>query len=436
MKESKYNIYFKRKNRWYIYNALSCAIIACEESLINALKTGEWCSLTESSICLLKKNGCIVPDELNETAVFKKYYNSIQYCSNPEELRLVILPTYQCNLRCTYCFEEDCKDLAVILTEDKIAQIVSFVKSELSAPGRDYKRIAITLFGGEPFLFPDICIAIMEKMCLICKEYNMELKASAITNATLINENLVERLIKPYQIRLQITLDGEKISHDKKRVYANGTGSYDRVVCAIDLLNVKGCAHLIDLRLNVDRDNIESIGNVFEKFALRTNYMYVGLLRAAGHNGCNSDQCIDDNDYLINIRPAILPILNKYKAAKKYVPFGKQRPCALTRNGCFIIDSLLDVYKCDNLVGQSKYAVGRIVNGRLRYNSQFYSQTTWTPFDNIKCLKCKLLPACGKSCAYKCLLANNDINEPTCSMTEGQLIERIKAYLDEQEMKS
>lgn len=215
MKESKYNIYFKRKNRWYIYNALSCAIIACEESLINALKTGEWCSLTESSICLLKKNGCIVPDELNETAVFKKYYNSIQYCSNPEELRLVILPTYQCNLRCTYCFEEDCKDLAVILTEDKIAQIVSFVKSELSAPGRDYKRIAITLFGGEPFLFPDICIAIMEKMCLICKEYNMELKASAITNATLINENLVERLIKPYQIRLQITLDGEKFRMTK-----------------------------------------------------------------------------------------------------------------------------------------------------------------------------------------------------------------------------
>jgi len=227
-------------------------------------------------------------------------------------------------------------------------------------------------------------------------------------------------------------LDGDKCHHDKKRIYANGAGTYECIENVIELLSKHACSHLIDMRLNVDKDNLDCIEPVFKKFHSKTHYMYVGLLRPTGHNGCNSDQCIDDNDYLIKVRPTIIKSIKKYKAANRYVPFGKQRPCALVRNGCFIIDPLLDVYKCDNLIGQPEHSIGKIKNGRISYTPQYYSQVCWSPFDNDKCLSCKLLPACGKSCAFKCFLANEDFHKPFCSMTESQLIQRINAYLDEQ----
>lgn len=431
MKQSRYNIYFEHKGRYYIYNTLSCAIVSCREELIQLLNDNELDKISNEEMRLLQKNKLIINNEFDELSAYKFYYNSVQYNQAPEELRLVILPTYQCNLRCTYCFEEDCKNTPNKLDTDKINQILEFVKSELENPSRNYKKVALTLFGGEPFLCPNECRQLLEGISHLSTSHNLDMSTSAISNATLITEEIIDELIIPYNIRLQITLDGLKNEHDKKRKFANGKGTFDIINSAINILNKKGCSSQVDLRLNVDYQNVDSIETVFKEYNSKTGYMYVGLLRPAGHNTCNSESCITDNDYLTKVRPKIIESIRKYKAATRYIPFGKQRPCALVRVGCFIIDPVLDVYKCDNLVGRSEYAIGKIVDGKLIKSHPFYLQGSWSPFDNDQCLQCKLLPACGKSCAYKCLLANGDMNKPTCSMTEQQLIARIKAYLDE-----
>lgn len=432
MKQSRYNLYFTHKGRNYIYNTLSCAIVSCRDELIQLLNNNELDKISNEEMSLLKKNNLIINGVFDELSAYKFYYNSVQYNQAPEELRLVILPTYQCNLRCTYCFEEDCKNTSDRLNTNKINQILEFLKSEIENPLRNYKKVALTLFGGEPFLCPNECHQLLEGVSRLSADYNLEMTSSAISNATLITEEIIDELIIPYNIRLQITLDGLKDQHDQKRKFANGKGSFEIINCAINNLNQKGCSSQIDLRLNIDNQNVDSIESVFKEYSDKTGYMYVGLLRPAGHNTCNSESCITDDDYLTKVRPKIIESIRKYKAATRYIPFGKQRPCALVRVGCFIIDPVLNVYKCDNLVGRPEYAIGKIVDGKLTKSVSFYSQGAWSPFDSEKCIKCKLLPACGKSCAYKCLLANGDMNEPTCAMTEQQLIARIKAYLDEQ----
>lgn len=431
---SRYNIYFDHKGKEYIYNTLSCAIVSCDDKSIQLLKSNQIYHIPKDVLNILIKNGLIVKKDFDELKAYQYYYNSVQYNQAPEELRLVVLPTYKCNLRCTYCFEEDCKELNDKLDETKISQIVSFVNHELTNPLRHYKKVALTLFGGEPFLYPKECAILLREISQIAGSHNLGMKVSAITNGTLITDQIIEELIKPYNIRLQITLDGMKPQHDKKRKYANGKGTFEEIVGTINHLNQHGCAALIDLRLNVDHENIESIETIFSEFGDKTGYMYVGLLRPAGHNSCNADSCVSDNDYLTKIRPNILKTIRKYKAATRFIPFGKQRPCALVRVGCFIIDPSLTVYKCDNLVGRKEYAVGHICDGKLVKGEQYYTQAVWTPFDNQSCLNCKLLPACGKSCAYKCLLAKGDMNTHACSMNESQLIDRVKSYLDEQDM--
>jgi MoaA/NifB/PqqE/SkfB family radical SAM enzyme len=54
--------------------------------------------------------------------------------------------------------------------------------------------------------------------------------------------------------RLQITLDGPPREHDKRRVYADGAGSYERIAANIAMALELGVA--VSVRLNVDRNNM------------------------------------------------------------------------------------------------------------------------------------------------------------------------------------
>lgn len=428
MKPSQYNIYFDFNNKSYIYNTLSSAILAVPENIITSLKDNAIQRLDSETCLILNKNGVLVDIDADETSIYEYYYNSVQYNSATEELRLVILPTYQCNLRCSYCFE-DCKDLNFKLDNKKIEQIGLFTENELCAPLRVYKKISLTLFGGEPLIYKEECISLTNKLRDIADKYILDFESKIITNATLIEEDLIKRLILPNKMRIQITLDGDKEIHNERRIYKSGRGSFEQIQNAILLLNQYGCKELIDLRLNIDKNNLTSVETVFKEFHNLCDYMYIGLLRAVGNNSCHTNACISDNDYMINIRPKLKPIYEKYKKELHYIPFGKKRPCALNRPNSFIIDANLDVYKCDNLVGARKHSVGQIVEGKLIKTPQYYNQLTWSPFHSETCRKCKLLPVCASDCAYRCLLYTNSMNNHHCALTESELIEKLKLHI-------
>ena len=122
MKSSFYNIFFNIEDKYYIYNTLSTSILAVPQDVISHLKSNSIDNIDEHGLEILKKNGMVVKFDTNEGAIYEHYYNSIQYCSNPEELRLVILPTYNCNLQCSYCFE-NCNTTKSHLTDDDISEI-------------------------------------------------------------------------------------------------------------------------------------------------------------------------------------------------------------------------------------------------------------------------------------------------------------------------
>lgn len=430
MKSSIYNIFFDISSCSYVYNTLSSAILALTPDIVDCLKAGNINSLDDDIKRILNQNGIIVNADYNEYSVYEYYYHSIQYNTATEELRVVILPTYQCNLRCSYCFEV-CKSVSSKLTDEKITSIVQFIEKEIKTPHRVYKRISLILFGGEPLLCRKECLLLTERIKSITEKYSLDFISKMITNATLIDEDVINQLILPYKMRIQITLDGNQQTHDERRKYKSGHGSFNQIRKAIQLLNTYGCKELIDLRLNIDKGNLDCVEFMFADFHYLCGYMYIGLLRPMGNNACHSDACITDNDYLINIRPALKPIYKKYKKELHYVPFGKKRPCALNRPGCFIIDPDLYVYKCDNLVGMKQFSVGKIVNGNLVKSAQYYNQLTWSPFHFEKCKTCKLLPVCASDCAYRCYSYTGTMFKPHCAMTEQQLIEKVKIYIAE-----
>lgn len=435
MKPSIYNIYFDYKNKSYVFNTLSNAIIALDTEIVPLLKINNLSCMESNTITILQENGIIVEDDMNEVAVYENFYHGYRYKNVRQELRLVILPTYQCNLRCKYCFE-DSHEIKDCLDEAKILSIIEFANNELNKiPHYDYKKINLVLFGGEPLVNREACIAIAEKLKVLADSNNLIFDAQIITNATLIDDDIIKRLIIPYKVNIQITFDGLKTIHDSRRIYKNGKGSFEKIKEAVCLINQYDCKDLLTIRLNVDKENESLISAFYDEFHSMCKHIYVGLLRAAGNNKNNLSKCISDQEYHTRIHPNLLPTICKYNIKHDTIAFGKRVPCAMNSEECYVIDPKLDVYKCDNLVGMKQHSVGYIDNkGVFHKNAQYYKQMTWSPFHFSQCTKCNLLPICSADCAYKCLLINGSMELPHCALTEKELIERIKTYLHEKEL--
>lgn len=427
MKASFYNIYFTHQDKFFIYNTLTTTIVAVDGASYDAIKDTHIDSLTNEVKNQLYQQRILVDAALDELAVFECYYNSSQYGAINDELRLVVLPTYNCNLRCTYCFEECTNHL--LITDEGISQIIEFVKEQTTS-NHLYKRVSVVLFGGEPLICASSCVKICNAIREICANNQLIFESKIITNATLITPEIIQSLFIPNKMRIQITLDGNKEMHDVRRKYKSGKGSYEEIMHAILLLNQFNLKDTIDLRVNVDKNNISSIEPVLADVYDKVGYIYIGLLRAEGSNKEHLSDCITDNDYVLNYRPQLEPIFNKYGKQLHYASFGKKHSCALNSGNSFIIDCSLDVYKCDNLVGRTDYSIGKIHNGKIKRNSQYYTQRSWSPLHFECCRQCNRLPACAASCAYLCLSRNGSMNIPLCAITEKQLINKLKQFID------
>ncbi|MCR5137625.1 MAG: 4Fe-4S cluster-binding domain-containing protein [Oscillospiraceae bacterium] len=76
-----------------------------------------------------------------------------KYCAEAS-LDLMILPTYNCNFRCPYCFERHRLSrgqewLCKTMSEEMVDAIFKAVEKEKA---RGVKAGSCTLYGGEPFL--------------------------------------------------------------------------------------------------------------------------------------------------------------------------------------------------------------------------------------------------------------------------------------------
>ena len=133
----------------------------------------------------------------------------------------VILPTYNCNFRCPYCFERHRLSrgeewLEASMKPEMVDAVFSALKRQ-----REKGRIieGCSLYGGEPFLKENK--ETVRNICEHAKE--MGLKLSAITNGYDL-EHYID-LLKEYEFRnLQITVDGVGSTNDRRRLHRDGRG--------------------------------------------------------------------------------------------------------------------------------------------------------------------------------------------------------------------
>ena len=221
---------------------------------------------------LLKKRGYLTEKTAEEEqTLVERLAKSIHRTSQHQMPRYVIMPTYDCNLRCRYCFQAsirsggDASALCVMEREMVDRIFASFLKLEaqhgVNAEGNQAR--VFSLFGGEP----------LQRATLPIVSYLIEKARSsgparftAVSNC--VDLHLFQDLLGPDGIRsIQVTFDGPPAEHDRRRVYADGSGSFERITENIDLALARGVE--ISARINLDRNNVAGLEALAEEMVKR-----------------------------------------------------------------------------------------------------------------------------------------------------------------------
>lgn len=165
-----------------------------------------------------------------------------------EEYFLMILPTYQCNLRCWYCIQ---KHQELWMFESIVKNVKKHISIAMENP--ELKTLHLSWFGGEPLMAYDKIIEITAYAQKEALSKGKIFNCQITTNATLLNEERIEELHRNGVNGYQITIDGRKELHDKVKHLPNES-SYDKILRNINLITRHtGCC----VRFNYTKDNLE-----------------------------------------------------------------------------------------------------------------------------------------------------------------------------------
>ncbi|WP_316496031.1 4Fe-4S cluster-binding domain-containing protein, partial [Enterococcus faecium] len=92
-----------------------------------------------------------------------------------------------------------------------------------------FKYLSLTLFGGEPMVNYRGIKYLLPKLKEFCEKNKVLLGINMVSNGLLLNKSNLNFMIENDLKMIQITLDGPKNLHDKKRIYPNGNPTFDRI---------------------------------------------------------------------------------------------------------------------------------------------------------------------------------------------------------------
>lgn len=333
--------------------------------------------------------------------------------------------TYSCNLTCSYCFQSNTGVRSQPERTMTVEAAREFLKVVESAP-KHHSRSVVELFGGEPLL-PKLR-PVVEEIVLNVEKWGYTVRAT--TNGTGLHAYL--DLLGPSRIsELQISLDGSRRFHDRRRVGAAGKPTFDVIWSGIVEALARGTRVMI--RANLDRRNLEGFVELVE-FVEAEGYLDHPLCEIH-YVDVQPDPIAPDFGQDVFLPLATIeqyladasedhPVLRKIKAPHEIGSFddwlvsnfhrASTRHCgAVTNNVYFSPDKL--VYSCHETAGRPELATGRVEDGQLMFNR---TAANWRSrrVDNLpRCRRCPFALTCSGGCA-----ARTDIlSEPDQSYCNG-----------------
>jgi uncharacterized protein len=356
-----------------------------------------------------------------ETEFFGRVAARLHHVARHRQPGYVLMTTYQCNLRCPYCFQDHMR------TDPKYRHLLRFMDRPMvdriwkgmdeidRAHGVEPDQRGprnITLFGGEPLLREARPVV---EYLLERGQQGRGASFSAISNATELDA--YEDLLGPHAIQqIQVTIDGPPDQHDKRRIYADGSGSFERIADNVTLALSRGVR--IAIRMNIDRTNIEQLPRLAEVIEARWGshpnlHAYVAPVHdpKAPRTTLDSWQLGRAIEDLQRQFPAMALIHTQDDSLVRRVrQLFTDRADALTsfrasfcgaHSTMYVIDAFGDLYACWERTGDQRIRMGAIgADGTVAVSDAV--MRLWrnrTVASNPTCQSCRYATYCGGGCA-------------------------------------
>lgn len=430
--KSQYNFEFEFEGRSFLYNLLTTSLVELTEDVLSKSIETPASSLAQS----LVQNGFLINEGLNESLKYGNYFDMARFGIASRTLKITLLPTYACNLACPYCYQGQNKRTKKM--DATGAERVLHFLEDAAREGRQtdsIDKVAASLYGGEPMMDIVGVEFFVRGASAIADAYELPILFSMTTNLTLLDDKVIA-LVREYNIEIQVTIDGPKYFHDKRRIYRDGRGTFDDIIKNLQKLCCAGLSHLITIRINIDKETIDYAEAAFLAVKDYSSNIYFAVVRHFnGANDCHKGHCVSDNLYSSFI-PRLNEILAKH-GRPVYRQFGKRPPCALVTPNRYYIDCKFDVYGCDCLVNHPECKIGTLdKDGRLRVTSFYYEQMAISAARAEKCNGCKWLPACGGGCPAEQYINSGRKDgklECQCIVDEASLRDYLIDYIKRKE---
>ena len=402
-------------------------ITADEWKLIKSENTEELPGETRQR---LKRRGHLVCEdekaEAESAALLSRCYFLLPYRTLMD---IVIMPTYNCNFRCDYCYERKRLEKGgEWLGHTMKKEVIDAVWEQIDEYIRQNRVIRhIFLYGGEPLLAsnrPQV-----EEIVNGCKKRGIEMVC--VTNGYDLDKYI--DLIKEVKFDfIQVTVDGPKQVHDKRRILAGGQGSYDRIMKNVELALKAGIR--IHLRTNINRSNLESSMELVNEYKERgfldypNFYWYfkatIGCFEDDPANAITDLEMFEtminsgmDRTEAMQHCMVYSQVLNRVGRALERESYPLLRPAACgAESDMLVVDPDGLLYTCWDVVSMEEYAVGftDIEAKRFRFDFSYPKWRNRTADKITDCEKCPVMFVCGGGCAIEADHEYGSINRGFC----------------------
>lgn len=416
LQSSRYNFCVPISDGGILYNARTGAsirlagsdVVALAELLCGPPRQIALGVLPSPVVVDLRRGGFLFDEAFDELADIREQY---WLARGRTPMVLTLTTTQDCNLGCYYCYET--RSGAALNAHD-IPAIVTWVEQRLSTSGKD--SIHVDWYGGEPLINQEFLENASVALQDLCTKLHVSYSASIISNGTCWPDDLPD-FIHRHRIRqVQISIDGLKENHDKRRRFRKGrspqpdTSSFEQAVTVVDrLLDVVR----VDLRFNTDRGNHSDLEGFIEFCAMRgwferpfpCVFQLARISDYSERSGFVGRTKLSEHEFEVireRVRALIPETTLDETTSRSTYPLPRTSVCAALARDSIVVGADGNHYRCGLQVGEKNRPVAiRDTDQQMRLGPDAAWWEAFDPTVQPNCSRCSFLPICWGGCPKK-----------------------------------
>lgn len=379
-----------------LYNTANGAFAELDEAAARAWESGEHDAAAAAQLARLGLLTELSPgDELErQRALFDRER------TDASTLTFSFLPTYACNFRCPYCYELGHNKIKGKMEARTMGAIERFVQKRFDASG--FSKLSVQWYGGDPSLALDVVAELSQRLLSWAKEHDVAYDAMMLTNANTIDAEAARRIAECEVSTVLLTIDGPEELHNRRRVAANGSNSYQRTIEAARLLRSYGIG--LAATMNTDKVNIQHYEKLrHELLESEGIALSMAKLNDYGHffgesPFCSPDFDLFEHEEFFRAQFEEFAKHEHHAAEMREMLRPVRRFCTGQLENYFIVDLLGDVYRCDGRVGEKEHVTFNLFDDERHWKLH---EITFDATRDAKCGPCELLPVCQGNCLWE-----------------------------------